>query len=132
VAADSPRVEPNRLNEAAAAIGGGRRRTPGSPSKPRVGGSNPSRRVLANGTVFLRTKKGPRRCGPLFIALLRVIATSVPGNQWEARCLALSLLSRVEVFSTSRRVSFSCLRFSSRRSTALSSPIAFAIRLNPS
>ena len=49
-----------------------------------------------------------------------------------AAALALSLLTRVAIFSTRRSASFSCLRFSSRSSTASSSPSAFAMRRSTS
>ena len=49
-----------------------------------------------------------------------------------AACFARSLLTRVEIFSTSRSAFFSSARFASRSSTASSSPIAFAIRRRPS
>ena len=49
-----------------------------------------------------------------------------------AACFALSLLSRVAIFSTSRSVSFSSFKFASSSSTAFSSPRPFAIRRSDS
>ena len=65
-----------------------------------------------------------------------------PGDGWtfpvagrrgsQAVALTLSLLTRVAIFSTSWRASFSSFRFASSNSTASSSPSAFAIRRRPS
>ncbi len=77
--------------------------------------------------VTRRRSGGPRGRDP------RASGHAAPAARvGHASALALSLLTRVEIFSTRRSASFSSLRFASSRSTARSSPIAFAIRRSPS